>query len=76
MSDDKDKDKDKGNLIAFTGGATPNVDAESLRQFKANIAIILEYQETTALMTRHKYLALIKQGFEEKQALELCKTLP
>jgi hypothetical protein len=78
MSDDREGG-DKGgkdNLVSFPGGGTPNVTAEGLRKFKADLAIIQEYQQISAQLHWNKYCVLKKQGFSDSQALELCKILP
>jgi len=37
------------------------------------MAEIVRFTMMTAQLSRAKYLALIKVGFDEKQAIELCK---
>jgi len=48
---------------------------KALLLIKDNLEVYLEFQEYQAIITRSKYDALIKEGFNEIQALELCKTL-
>jgi hypothetical protein len=73
MCDDDNKDESK--LISIEGGNRPNVSKEGLRDMIANMATTLQFIEISAKMTRVKYNALIKEGFTESQALELCKSL-
>lgn len=44
----------------------------SVQHLRDNMAAIREYQEVAAQVKRNKYLSLIKEGFTETQALELC----
>lgn len=61
------------NLYPINGDATPNEMRESLRQLSENMDVIMESQEIMAKIIRKKYLSLIKEGFTEAQALELCE---
>lgn len=54
--------------------AKENVDMrETLSQFFDQLPEQIKFQQYTAKITRVKYDALIKEGFTEEQALELCK---
>ena len=44
-----------------------------LVDFKSDLPTHLEFQEIQAKVQRAKYLACIKEGFNEAQALELCQ---
>ena len=55
------------------GGNKPNPQLEAFRNLQSNLQTVLDAQRVVATITRAKYLALIEQGFDEKQALELCK---
>jgi hypothetical protein len=44
-----------------------------VRELRDNIAAHIEIAQLDARLKRAKYLALIKEGFDERQALELCK---
>jgi len=61
------------DLNSIRGSATRNVLAESLRNFRDNYLLLIEYHAIDAQIKRAKFLALIKEGFTEAQALELCK---
>jgi hypothetical protein len=47
--------------------------AVSVKTLKDNLPAFLEHTRINAIITRQKYLALISNGFNEAQALELCK---
>lgn len=47
--------------------------AKSLQLFREGLAFSIEFAQLNAKFQRAKYLALIKEGFDERQALELCK---
>lgn len=46
---------------------------KALRDMREGLAWHLEYLAIQAQLTRAKYLALLKEGFTDKQAIELCK---
>lgn len=48
---------------------------KSLIMLKADLPTYEEFQEINAKLTKRKYDLLIKEGFNEVQALELCKIL-
>lgn len=47
--------------------------AQAIRQITENWAAHMEGITLGARLTRAKYLALLKEGFTEAQAIELCK---
>jgi hypothetical protein len=63
------------NVVSLDGGKTPDKFAESFRELKKNIKILQEYQFLLASLHRSKFLALKEEGFNDEQALELCKNL-
>lgn len=44
-----------------------------LELLRRNLETLIEFHKINAQITRAKYDAYIAQGFDEKQALELCK---
>jgi len=44
-----------------------------VREMRENLPAHIEFEQLNARVTREKYLALVKNGFTETQALELCK---
>jgi hypothetical protein len=49
---------------------------ELLSELEKNLPDIIEHITIMAKIHKHKYDALIKEGFNEKQALELCMVIP
>jgi hypothetical protein len=47
--------------------------AQLVRDMRDNIAAHIEFNQLQARITRAKYLALLKEGFTEQQAITLCK---
>lgn len=47
--------------------------AQALKELRENLPAAMEAMALSAEYTRLKYLALVKQGFSEIQAIELCK---
>lgn len=47
--------------------------AVALETHRRNVPFLIEYQVLQAKVTRAKYLALLTEGFNEKQAIALCK---
>lgn len=45
----------------------------AVKNFKDNILAHIDYVQLTARVQRAKYLALVKEGFTEEQALKLCE---
>lgn len=48
--------------------------AQSIKQMREQLPALMEFAELQARLTRTKYNALLKEGFTEVQAIELCKT--
>lgn len=46
--------------------------AQAVRNLRENMPALLEMAQLNAQITRAKYLALVKEGFTEAQALDLC----
>lgn len=44
-----------------------------VKQLKDNILCHIDYVQLNAKIQRAKYEALVKEGFTEQQALELCR---
>jgi hypothetical protein len=47
--------------------------AQLVRSMRENMHAHIELNQHLAKITRAKYLALIDEGFNEQQALQLCK---
>jgi len=63
------------SLTPIDGGDKKNPSAEKVRQLKKDLPLLLELYITMAKLHRAKYISLRNEGFDEKQALELCKTI-
>lgn len=50
-----------------------NENIAALEAMKRNLPILLEYASLQAQLKRAKFLALVKEGFSEQQAIELVK---
>jgi len=48
--------------------------AQAVKNLRDNLPAFLELARLQAVQMRAKYLALIEAGFDQAQALELCKT--
>jgi len=57
------QDEDKGRVAL----------AQLVKDMRDNIAAHIEINQLQARITRAKYIALVKEGFTEAQALQLCK---
>lgn len=47
--------------------------AQLVRDMRENLAAHIEVNQLQARVIRAKYVALVKEGLSESQALELCK---
>ena len=47
--------------------------ANSVRTMKENMPALIEIEQLRAGLLRQKYIALVRSGFTDVQALELCK---
>lgn len=47
--------------------------AQGVLHLRENLPALLELDALQAKLTRAKFLALVEQGFNEQQALELCR---
>lgn len=65
----------KDNVRVLEGGGNPSVSKEAVRKMQEELPVMLEYFAVYAQMVRAKFDELVKQGFTEPQALELCRTL-
>lgn len=45
----------------------------ALETHRRNLPFLIEYQQLQAQITRKKFEALVKEGFTDTQAIELCK---
>lgn len=69
----------KPNLIKLDSGKCFNANLSELKasilDMKSKQSLMKEYIFLLAELTRARYNALINEGFSEKQAIELSKTL-
>lgn len=47
--------------------------AAALEILKRDLALVMEYHKLDAKIRRAKFQALVDEGFDKDQALELCK---
>lgn len=60
-------------LKSLDGAGRRDKNAEQLRALQADLEHIIAMTECMARVTRAKYDSLRAQGFNEQQALDLCK---
>ena len=57
----------------------PNVELDKLRaqveQLKRQLPVLMEYHQLSAKLCRTRYDALVAEGFNPQQALELCRDI-
>lgn len=44
-----------------------------VREMRENLTAHIEFAQLDSKVRRARFLALVKEGFDERQALELCK---
>ena len=71
----KNEDGNKGNdLLSLIQGKRDEKFAQ-LRKAQEDMPVMIEYLNVLARLHWEKFNALKQQGFNDKQALELCKSL-
>ena len=64
----------KTPLVLMEGnGKKPSEAVESMRVIMEELDVMIQYKEVEAKLLMAKYTALVKEGFTESQAIELCK---
>lgn len=63
-----------GRIVALDGGGERDKQAELMRNLRKALPDMIENATLFAQLRRANYLALVKEGFTEAQALELCKS--
>ena len=70
----KDDDNDpRAKLLSIEGGGKVNIGAEMVRGLRENMEYLLEYHKLTAKLRRAHFLALVEEGFNPDQALQIIK---
>ena len=62
-------------LTVLPGGAMKNNALEAIRQFSESLPILIEHSQLMAKLHKAKFDALKAEGFNDAQALELCKVV-
>lgn len=62
-------------IKAIKGAGNKNNLADAVRELIEAAPHIMQKMEVDAQLHRAKYLALQKEGFTNKEALELCKSI-
>lgn len=74
--DAEKKEKPSDNILKLIPGESVNMEnefAEAVKNLKENTLTFIEYLQIDAQLKKEKYDALVKEGFSENQAIELCK---
>lgn len=63
----------KDNIISVNGGRDPAFNQKLVDDMISKLSFTIQYYAIRAQVQRATYLALVKEGFTEQQALELTK---
>lgn len=63
---------DDDNSLRIVELPTPDKLRASLEEIRRNLPVAIEAAELMARVRRANYLALLREGFTEAQALDLC----
>ena len=66
---------DDKKITSISGSNTKDPVAETIRNLQANLPLYQKHMQTMAALQKAKYDALLKEGFNKEQALELCKNI-
>ena len=66
---------DNENVFQVVTPGPKNTFQVAIDDLRQRLPLTVEYAELCAKMKRAAYLAYLKEGFTEVQALELCKIL-
>jgi len=82
MSDKDDEQKGKDNILIMPGAPPPNLSADQMKKMieagqrlMEQMPALIDFFKISAKLTRAKFDALKKEGFNDQQALELCRIL-
>jgi hypothetical protein len=62
-------------VVQLPGTVPSETIFEAVKRMAKELPSMIEYHKMKAVMQRHYYLELKAQGFDEKQALELCSKM-
>lgn len=66
---------EKNNLTVLKGGNSPDEFKDAIKALRDGMELHVEYVVLQSKLHKVKYDALIKEGFDAAQALELCRFL-